>query len=128
MPRRTVKEFEPGRGYAKADWDEVSDNLEWTTEDFARAKPFPEVFPELAASVPRKRGAQRSPTKTLISLRIDHDVLGAFEATGRLAGENERGAVQGGQGHCGLKIQPVHDSADAPCAASGRAHNRAPIG
>jgi hypothetical protein len=28
---------------------EDPDNPEWTAEDFARAKPFAEVFPELAA-------------------------------------------------------------------------------
>lgn len=82
MPRKTIKVFEPGRGYTKADWDAVSDNPEWTAEDLARAKPFAEVFPELAARIPQKRGPQKSPTKKLISLRIDHDVLEAFKATG----------------------------------------------
>jgi uncharacterized protein (DUF4415 family) len=30
------------------------DNPEWTAEDFANAKPFAEVFPELAASMKRE--------------------------------------------------------------------------
>jgi hypothetical protein len=35
---------------------EVSDNPEWTKEDFATTKPFAEVFPELAASIRKGRG------------------------------------------------------------------------
>lgn len=46
-------EFVPGRGYSQEDWDEVSDNPEWTAEDFAAARPFAEVFPELAESIAR---------------------------------------------------------------------------
>jgi uncharacterized protein (DUF4415 family) len=82
MPVKRMKEFEPGHGFTKADWDEVSDNPEWTEEDFARAKPFAEVFPELAASIRRTRGKQKAPTKQLVSLRLDRDVLAAFKATG----------------------------------------------
>lgn len=36
-------------------------NPEWTAEDFKRAKPFAEMFPELAASS-RVRGPQKKPT------------------------------------------------------------------
>jgi hypothetical protein len=35
--------------YSKKDLREVSDNPELTKEDFASAKPFSEVFPDLAA-------------------------------------------------------------------------------
>src|SRR3954453_582575 len=38
------------KGYSPRDLREVRDNPEWTAEDFAKAKPFTEVFPELAAS------------------------------------------------------------------------------
>jgi len=82
MPNKRMKEFEPGHGFTKADWDEVSDNPEWTEEDFAKAKPFAEVFPELAASIKRTRGKQKAPTKQLVSIRLDRDVLAAFKATG----------------------------------------------
>jgi hypothetical protein len=41
-------DYKPGRGYSQEDWDEVSDNPEWTAEDFAKARPFAEVFPEIA--------------------------------------------------------------------------------
>ena len=37
------------------------DNPEWTAEDFTRAKPFAEMFPDLAASR-RARGPQKEPT------------------------------------------------------------------
>jgi hypothetical protein len=61
--QKTLKKFTPGRGYTKADWDEVSDNPELTDEQIAQAKPFKDVFPELYASIKRGRvskGAKRS--------------------------------------------------------------------
>jgi uncharacterized protein (DUF4415 family) len=77
-------EFREGRGYSKDDWDEVSDNPEWTEEDFKNARPFAEVFPEFAESIRRSRGrpAVESP-KRQISLRLDPDVIDAFKATGK---------------------------------------------
>jgi uncharacterized protein (DUF4415 family) len=77
-------EFKEGRGYSKDDWDEVSDNPEWTEEDFKKARPFAEVFPEFAESIRRSRGrpAEESP-KRQISLRLDPDVIDAFKATGK---------------------------------------------
>lgn len=50
-------QFVSGRGYSKADWDEVSDNPEISFEEIAKAKPFAEAFPELAESIRRARGA-----------------------------------------------------------------------
>jgi uncharacterized protein (DUF4415 family) len=82
MPGR-FKEFTPGRGYTKEDWDEVSDVPELTDEELAQAKPFAEMFPELAASIKRARGKQKAPTKELISLRVDRDVVAAYRASGR---------------------------------------------
>lgn len=75
-----IKTFEPGRGYTKADWDDVSDNPEWTAEDVAAAKPFAEVFPDLAASI-RKRGPAR--TKEAVSIRLDIDVVKTLRASGQ---------------------------------------------
>lgn len=59
------------------------DNPEWTKEDFANAKPFAEVFPELAGSIGRGREdrAAESP-KQAVSLRLDRDVVAKFKATG----------------------------------------------
>jgi uncharacterized protein (DUF4415 family) len=63
------------------------DNPEWTEADFARARPITD-FPELAAAFPnggkprgRPKGSTRS-DKSLVSLRIDNDVLERFRATG----------------------------------------------
>ena len=81
---KPLKEFQPGRGYTKEDWDEVSDNPEWTEEDFKQAKPFAEVFPDLAASIARSRGrpAVDSPKKQ-VTLRLDADVVERYRASGR---------------------------------------------
>ena len=38
-------------GYSQKDLRDVSDNPELTKADFARAKPFAEAFPNLAASI-----------------------------------------------------------------------------
>jgi len=57
------------------------DNPEWTAEDFKRAKPFAEVFPDLAASR-RGRGPQKEPTKIAVSLRLTREVVERFKADG----------------------------------------------
>jgi uncharacterized protein (DUF4415 family) len=70
------------KGYSARDLREVSDNPKWTKEDFAKAKPFAEVFPELAASIRRGRGPNKAPTKKLVSLRLSAQVLEAYKAKG----------------------------------------------
>lgn len=62
------------------------DNPEWTDADFARAKSASalpaavlDAFPRTARRV---RGAQKAPTKTPVSLRLDADVVAYFKATG----------------------------------------------
>ena len=67
--------FVPGRGYTQEDWDEVSDNPEITEEQWAKARPLAETRPELVAASRRGRGNPRLPTKDLVSLRLDKDVL-----------------------------------------------------
>jgi uncharacterized protein (DUF4415 family) len=74
--------LERDRAYTQADIEDVSDTPEFTEEEIAKAKPFAEVFPELAASAKRTRGKQRAPTKQLISLRLDRTVIDAFKASG----------------------------------------------
>ncbi len=68
-------------GYTKADMETVSDNPEWTKEDFARAKPFSEVFPGLHADIKRSRGRPKvdSP-KEAVTLRLPPDVVEKFKA------------------------------------------------
>jgi uncharacterized protein (DUF4415 family) len=58
------------------------ENPEWTTGDFARARPAPEVVPDVVALARRGRGPQKRPTKRLVSLRLDPDVIEHFRARG----------------------------------------------
>jgi uncharacterized protein (DUF4415 family) len=58
------------------------DNPEWTAEDFRDARPFKEAFPELYESWKRARGPQKAPTKQLVSLRLDREVIAHFKAKG----------------------------------------------
>ena len=55
-----------------------------TDEELANARPFAEVFPELAESIRRTRGrpAAENPKKQ-VTLRLDADVLERFRASGR---------------------------------------------
>lgn len=63
---------------------EDPDNPESTEEDFKNARPFAEVFPDLAESIHRARGRPAMETpKRQISLRLDPDVIDAFKATGK---------------------------------------------
>ncbi|RUX33235.1 hypothetical protein EOA23_07605 [Mesorhizobium sp. M2A.F.Ca.ET.042.01.1.1] len=76
------KEFTPGKGFTEADWDAV-DSPEATDEQLAQARPFAEVFPDLAESIRRSRGrpAIDNPKKQ-VTLRLDSDVLARFRAGG----------------------------------------------
>lgn len=76
MPRSRKK-----KAYSAADLADVSDNPEWTKEEFAKARPFAEVFPELAATI-KRRGPGKKPAKQLVSLRLSQDVLKHFKAKG----------------------------------------------
>src|ERR1700761_3219896 len=69
-------------GYSKKDLREVSDNPKWTKADFAKARPFSEVFPDLSASIRKGRGPNKSPTKKLVSLRLSQEVISHFKSTG----------------------------------------------
>ena len=54
MTKRTLKaEFEPGCGYTQESWEEVmvGIGLEAQRRGTGPARPFAEVFPELAASI-----------------------------------------------------------------------------
>ena len=60
------------------------DNPEWTEEDFARALGPEHLPPEVLAAFPRTkvRGPQKAPTKQLVSLRLDPEVIQHFRAGG----------------------------------------------
>lgn len=70
------------RGFSDKDLREVSDSPELTKADFAKAKPFAEVFPNLAASSRKGRGPNKAPTKKLVSLRLSPDVIEHFKSKG----------------------------------------------
>jgi uncharacterized protein (DUF4415 family) len=81
------KEYEPGRGYTREDWDSV-DSPELTDEELAQMKPAREVLPpeffNAVAELRRSRG--RPPVETpkkQITLRLDQDVIEKFRGTGR---------------------------------------------
>ena len=48
----------------------------------AKAKPFAEALPELAASIRRGRGPNKAPTKKLVSLRLSGQVIEKYKAGG----------------------------------------------
>jgi hypothetical protein len=56
------KPFKPGRGYTRKDSNAVQ-SPELTNEQMAKAKPFAEVFPDLAASIRRERNPEKAPHK-----------------------------------------------------------------
>jgi len=60
------------------------DNPEWTGEDFGAARPAREMVPEMVAEqARRRRGAQKAPTKELVALRLDRDLLAQLRAGGK---------------------------------------------
>ena len=64
-----------------------AENPEWTAEEIRQARPLMEMLPKEAVEAIRRyrgqRGPQKSPTKELISLRVDRDVAAAYRASGR---------------------------------------------
>jgi uncharacterized protein (DUF4415 family) len=59
------------------------DNPPWPDEMLSRMRPAVEVAPEIvAAYLRRRRGPQKAPTKQLVSLRLDRDVIAHFRKRG----------------------------------------------
>lgn len=62
------------------------ENPAWSEKEIRDARPLMDMLPrETAAAVRRyrgQRGPQQRPTKELISLRVDRDVVAAYRATG----------------------------------------------
>lgn len=69
------------KNISQEDWDAV-DSLELTSEDFARMRPFAEVFPDLAASFQRSRARKGEPKKAAVSIRLSSEVLDYFKGKG----------------------------------------------
>ena len=74
------------QGYTQEDLDEVRDNPEITPEMFAQAVAAGHRLPEpVMASIERRRrarGPQKAPTKQLVSVRLDREVIEHFKAQG----------------------------------------------
>jgi len=68
--------------YTAADLADV-ESPPLTEEQLDRMRPAREVMPEILELVRRFRGKQKAPTKDLISLRLDHDVVDHFRARGK---------------------------------------------
>ncbi len=62
------------------------ENPEWTAEEVRRAPPLLHALPQDTAEAVRRyrgqRGPQRTPTKALVSLRVDRDIVAAYRASG----------------------------------------------
>lgn len=59
------------------------DNPEWTEEDFARARPFAEVFPEMAAAIERSRAELPEGTGRIgMTISVDREVFARLVAGG----------------------------------------------
>ena len=63
-----------------------AENPEWTAEEIRRAHPLMDVLPKDTVDAVRRyrgqRGPQKNPTKEVVSLRVDRDVVAAYRATG----------------------------------------------
>ena len=82
-PKKAAATFRTGRGYTQEDWDDVSAGSVSRPDDLAAAKPFAEVFPELAEAMRKTRGPQKAETKVAVTLRLDRDVVERFRASGK---------------------------------------------
>jgi uncharacterized protein (DUF4415 family) len=58
------------------------DNPPLTDEMWARMRPAVEAAPEIVAEYRRRRGPQKAPTKQLVSIRLDRDVVAYFRKRG----------------------------------------------
>lgn len=72
--------------FTRHDLDTVSDSPELTEQDRAHARPFADVFPELAAKLETERRARGRPKsdarKVSVTLRLDQDIIASYRATG----------------------------------------------
>lgn len=60
--KNRMKEFVPGRGYTKEDWDDA-DSPELTDEQIAKGKPFAKRFPIWPRASSAAEGAHLSPSR-----------------------------------------------------------------
>ncbi|WP_018856674.1 BrnA antitoxin family protein [Rhizobium sp. 42MFCr.1] len=80
------KEFQPGNGYTKQDWDAV-DSPELTNEEIAALRPARQVLPSsFFEEVDKARKARGRPpmarTKKSVTIRLDADLVEHYKARG----------------------------------------------
>lgn len=81
--RKSLDGYQPGRGYSKEDWDDVSDPHETTPEQAAQAKPFAEALPGLAESIKRARGRPALPEALEpVTIRLPPSTISRYKAKG----------------------------------------------
>jgi len=85
--RKTIKEFQEGRGYSKEDWDAV-DSPPLTEEEISRMRParevMPEAFFEAMRELKRTRGRPKvAAPKQAVTLRLDPDVIQSYKNRGK---------------------------------------------
>lgn len=69
------------KSYSDADLADVSDSPEWTESTFAEAKPFAEMFPQVAKKLRGRPKSERP--KVQVTLRIDADIVDRYRSEGR---------------------------------------------
>ena len=70
------------KGFSEDDLAAVSDNSEWTAEDFANAKPFRVMFPHLTAGLRDKGATVQTDDTATEPVAIDRDLVELFKANG----------------------------------------------
>jgi uncharacterized protein (DUF4415 family) len=83
MPTTKRTDDKEEHGFTQSDWEAVSENPEWTEADFRQAKPFAELFPEVAEELRKGRGRPKADSpKKQVTLRLDADVVEFFRSAG----------------------------------------------
>jgi uncharacterized protein (DUF4415 family) len=84
MRKRLVRPMPEEDAAIQRGIDADPDTWEVTEKDLARARPMREVDPGIVEDwLRRTRGKQKTPTKVLVSLRLERDVVERLRASGR---------------------------------------------
>ena len=81
MPKEFDARQAAARGYTREDWDAV-DSPELTDAELATLRPMREALPEVHAALVKARKPGPVRRKTLVSVRLDDDVLERLRASG----------------------------------------------
>jgi uncharacterized protein (DUF4415 family) len=102
------------------------ENPEWTKQDFAKAKPAPEVLPpEVIAQFKNKGGRPRIENpKQAVKLRIDADVLAKFRESGPGWQTRINGILRAVSAHASRGEAIAAAKRTAPKPASGKKPTR----